>query len=275
VDKKYYALEKERFFQYRRDFVYTALVPYVKYVILNRDELTLLDNAVTKRGIDATAVYLAHQMNGGKRGETSDGGRVVVTGGSKGARYTEILAPERAKRFWEKANLAEDITVRFADRRVICGDDYLTTFTSTLGAGDVFTGLFIGLNAIGWDGGHALRAATLGAQHFIQNRTKPQIRDVIVMDEGHIRLGTVTELVDVISHHVDATGDPTRYGTISDTVITVTTTQLQHPFRELLALARDLASSRGRPADPRSPRNPKGASRACPSDRKPPRARRR
>jgi len=137
--------------------------------------------------------------------------------------------------------LAEGKSVRFANRRIVCGDDYLTSFSSTLGAGDVFTGIFIGLNAIGWDGGHALRAATLGAQHFILYRTRPQIREIITMDEHHIRMGTETELVDVISHHVAETGDPTRYGTITDTDITVTTTQIQHPFREVLALAQTIA----------------------------------
>ncbi|MBI5017348.1 MAG: carbohydrate kinase family protein [Deltaproteobacteria bacterium] len=244
IERKFYAVQEERFYGYKRDFVYSAILPYVKHIVLNRDELALLDNSVAKRGIDATATYLAHQMNRGRGGETLDGGHVVVTGGSKGARYTEILRPERAKGFWSKARLAEDKAVRFADRRIVCGDDYLTTFTSTLGAGDVFTGVFIGLVAIGWDGGHALRAATLGAQHFIQNRAKPKIRDMIAMDEEHIRLGTETELVDVISHHVDDSGDPTRYGTIADTVITVTTKQLQHPFREVLDVARTLAAGR-------------------------------
>jgi hypothetical protein len=246
VESKYYAVEKERFYQFRQDFIYTAIIPYVKYLVLNREELSLLDNSVTKRGIDATATYLAHQMNRGRRGEGAEGGRVVVTGGSKGGRYTEILDPERAKRFWKKAKLAEDKPVRFADRRIICGDDYLPNFTSTLGAGDVFTGIFIGLNAIGWDGGHALRAAALGAQHFIQHRTKPRIEDMIAVDETHIRLGTETELVDVISHHIAESGDPTRYGTITDTVITVTTTQIQHPFREILSLALSIAAKQGK-----------------------------
>jgi hypothetical protein len=242
VERKFYAVQEERFYGYKRDFIYSAVLPYVRHIILNRDELALLDNAVAKRGIDATATYLAHHMNRGRGGENLEGGRVIVTGGSKGARYTELLRPERAKVFWAKAKLAEDKAVRFADRRIICGDDYLTTFTSTLGAGDVFTGIFIGLNVIGWDGGHALRAATLGAQHFIQHRAKPAMRDMVAMDEEHIRLGTETELVDVISHHVGDSGHPTRYGTIADTVITVTTKQLQHPFREVLDLARQIAA---------------------------------
>lgn len=252
IDSKYYAIESERFYQYRQDFIYSAVIPYLKHIILNRDELALLDNSATKRGVDVTATYLAHQMNRGRRGESEEGGRVVITGGSKGARYVEILRPERAAAFWKKANLPEGKAVRFADRRIICGDDYLTSITTTLGAGDTFTGIFIGLNAIGWDGGHALRAATLGAQHFIQHRARPQIRDMIAMDEAHIRLGTETELVDVISHHVAETGDPTRYGTITDTVITVTATQIQHPFREVLALAVEIASKRGPAAPSRS-----------------------
>ncbi len=246
VTEKYYAVESERFYEYRQDFIYSAVVPYINYAILNRDELTLLDNSTMKRGIDAMATFLAHQMNSGRTGEQEEGGKVLITGGSQGARYTEIMRPERARVFWKKARLAEGKSVRFANRRIVCGDDYLTSFSSTLGAGDVFTGIFIGLNAIGWDGGHALRAATLGAQHFIQHRTKPQIREIMEMDEHHIRMGTETELVDVISHHVAETGDPTRYGTIANTDITVTTTQIQHPFREVLALAQRIAGRQAR-----------------------------
>jgi sugar/nucleoside kinase (ribokinase family) len=241
IESKYYAIENERFYGYRKDFIYTALLPYVKYMILNRDELSILDNAVAKRGIDATASYVARQMNGGKGRASEEGGKVVVTGGSKGARYTERLPGQRAEAFWRKAKLASDKQVRFAERRILCGDDYLPSLASTLGAGDVFTGIFIGLSAVRWDGGHALRAATLGAQHFIQSRTKPAIDDMIAMDELHVRLGTETELVDVIAHHIDESGHPTRYGTISDTLITVTTKQIQHPFREVIELATSLA----------------------------------
>ena len=66
------------------------------------------------------------------------------------------------------------------------------------------------------------------------------------IDKYHIRMGTETELVDVISHHVAETGDPTRYGTITNTDITVTTTQIQHPFREVLALAQTIAGKQTR-----------------------------
>ncbi|MBE0617184.1 MAG: carbohydrate kinase family protein, partial [Proteobacteria bacterium] len=230
LDGRYFTTEKERFYEYRQDLVYGAILPFVQYLILNRDELTALDDLVTKRGIDATASVVANRMNRGRQAESIEGGKIVVTGGSKGARLTERLNPERARLFWEKANLTEESKVRFAERRLVCGDDYVTDLTTTLGAGDVFTGVFVGLNALGWDGGHALRAATLGAQHFIRRRTKPQIADMIATDEEHILLGTETELVDVISHHLTASGDPTRYGTISDTVITIKTTQIQHPF---------------------------------------------
>ena len=99
-----------------------------------------------------------------------------------------------------------------------------------------WSSLGFGLIALGWDGGHVLRAATLGAQHFIQQRSKPTIDAMIAVDEEHARMGTGTELADVISHHLADSGDPTRYGTISDTVITVRTTQIQHPFREILEL---------------------------------------
>ncbi len=241
LETRYYTTEKERFFEYRKDFLYTAIIPYIQYLILNRDELIEIDNVVLKKGIDATASYIAHQMNRGRFAESYEGGKVIVTGGSKGARYTERLPRERALKFWKKAGLPDHLEIRFADRRIVCGDDYVTNLTSTLGAGDVFAGVFIGLNALGWDGGHALRAATLGAQHFIQHRTKPRIEDMVAVDEEHIRMGTETELQDVISHHIVASGDPTRYGTITDTTITILTRQIQHPFREIL----DLELSRG------------------------------
>ncbi|MHB8766381.1 MAG: hypothetical protein ACYDA8_18870 [Deferrisomatales bacterium] len=244
IRDKYYAVEAERFYQYRKDFVDAALLPYVQYLILNKEELELVDGSVAKRGIDAAASSVAQQMNRGGRGEGSQGGRVVVTGGSQGARYTERLSAERARVFWRKAGLPEGKPVGFADRRIVCGDDYVTSLVSTLGAGDLFSGVFVGLTALGWDGGHALRAATLAAQHFIQYRTRPSVQDLIAVDEAHVRLGTETELTDRISHYVRESGDPTRYGTISDTVITVLTAQIQHPFREVLALAQRFAERR-------------------------------
>ncbi|MFU8856810.1 MAG: hypothetical protein ACNA8S_07350 [Deferrisomatales bacterium] len=254
VEARYFTTEEERFFSYRKDLVYAAILPFVQYLILNRDELSALDDAVAKRGVDATASFVANRMNRGKREDCAEGGKVVVTGGSKGARLTERLSPERAAVFWRKAELPPDRAVRFGERRIVCGNDYVTELTTTLGAGDVFTGIFIGLTSLGWDGGHALRAATLGAQHFIRHRTQPRLADMVAVDEEHIRLGTETELLDVISHHLAAAGDPTRYGTISDTVITIRTTQIQHPFREILALEADRpgrwAAFSRRPAGP-------------------------
>ncbi len=237
VESSYYTVEREHFFSLRQDFLENVIIPYVEYLICNKDELTLLDDTAGKRGIDEAASLLSSRLNRGKRTGCQDGGKVIVTGGSKGARYTERLDPEQASTFWQKAELPATRAVRFAERRIVCGDDYVTHLTSTLGAGDVFSGISVGLIALGWDGGHVLRAATLGAQHFIQYRTKPTIDHMIAVDEEHARMGTETELADVISHHLDASGDPTRYGTISDTVITVRTTQIQHPFREILGLA--------------------------------------
>lgn len=237
IETQYYTTEKERYFSFRKDFIETAIIPFIQYLICNKDELTLLDNAAAKRGIDAAASLLCGRMNRGRQNESPEGGKVVVTGGSKGGRYTERLAPERAKAFWKKAKLPERQRLSFADRRIVCGDDYVTGLVSTLGAGDVFAGIMVGLTALGWDGGHALRAATLGAQHFIQHRTKPTIADMIAVDEEHMRMGTETELADVISHHVADSGDPTRYGTITNTIITVSTSQIQHGFREVLELA--------------------------------------
>lgn len=241
LEGRYYTVEKERFFDYRRDFFFTSILPYVQYMILNRDELGLIDNMVQKKGIDETASLLAHRMNRGRHNDCSEGGRLVVTGGSKGARYTERLTTEQAAVFWKKAHLPSSLSISFAERRLVCGDDYVTTLVSTLGAGDTFTGIFIGLSALGWDGGHALRAATLGAQHYIQTRQKPRVADMIVIDEGHIRMGTETEMVDVISHHVTDTGHATRYGIISDTIITIRTSQIHHPFRETVRHALEVA----------------------------------
>lgn len=241
LEDKYYTTEKERYFDYRKDFFYTSILPYIQYLVLNRDELALVDNVVHKKGIDDTASVIAHRMNRGKHGDCVEGGKVIVTGGSKGARFTERLSPERAVVFWQKAHLTNTLGISYAVRRLVCGDDYVTGLVSTLGAGDVFTGIFISLSALGWDGGHALRAATLGAQHFIQTRVKPRIGDMIEIDENHIRMGTETEMVDVVNHHVDLAGDNTRYGTIANTLVTIRTAQIHHPFRETLKLALTMA----------------------------------
>ncbi len=245
IRERYYAAGTERFYQYRKDFVDAALLPHVQVLILNKEELGMIDPSMGKRGIDAVAGGIAQQMNHGGHGDVTAGGRVVVTGGSQGARYTERLDPVRAQTFWLKAGLPEGKSVGFAGRRIVCGDDYVTDLVSTLGAGDLFSGIFLALMALGWDGGHALRAATLGAQFYIQRRQRPTIRDMIGVDESHVRMGTETELTDRISHSVRESGDPTRYGTISDTVVTVHTTQIQHPFREVLGLALRLAKGTG------------------------------
>lgn len=245
IRERYYAAGSERFYQYRKDFVEGALLPHVQFLILNKEELGMIDPSMGKRGIDAVASSVSHQMNRGGRGDVTSAGKVIVTGGSQGARYTERLDPARAQAFWFKAGLPEGKSVGFADRRIVCGDDYVTDLVSTLGAGDLFSGIFLALVALGWDGGHALRAATLGAQFYIQRRERPTIRDMIAVDEGHVRMGTETELTDRISHSVRESGDPTRYGTISDTVVTVHTTQIQHPFREVLGLAVRLANGVG------------------------------
>ncbi len=243
VAQKFYTTEKQHFFQYRKDFFYTSVLPYIHYLILNRDELALVDDVMDKKGIDETASHIANKMNRGKHGDSANGGNVVVTGGSQGARYTERLSPKMAALYWEKAHLPANLRIHFAERRLVCGDDYLTSLVSTLGAGDAFTAAMIGLTALGWDGGHALRAATLGAQHYIMTREHPRLSDMMALDEEHIRMGTETEMVDVISHHVDQSGDATRYGTISETVVTIRTAQIHHPFREALEVAMKMAGS--------------------------------
>jgi len=134
--------------------------------------------------------------------------------------------------------------MRYADRQIVCGDDFVDELSSTLGAGDTFTGIFIALKAIAWDSGHALRGATLGSQYFIRTRKRATIKDIVATDERHIMMGTETELRDIISHHLQESGDPTRYGTITDTIITIDTTQVHHPFREILALAKKIVAAK-------------------------------
>jgi hypothetical protein len=244
VENRYYSSVRERFLNSREEFLSDAVIPYIQYLILNTDELELLSGVVRRKGIDQTCSQLVRLMNRGRRGEETRGGRLLLTDGSKGVRYTERLTPKRAEIFWRKARMpeGEEFRVRFADRRIICGDDYIDELISTLGAGDTFAGIFIGLKGIGWDSGHAMRAASLGAQHFIRTRKRPQIKDIITADERHILMGTETELRDIISHHLSESGDPTRYGTITDTIITINTTQVHHPFREILDLAREIVA---------------------------------
>ncbi|MBN2706808.1 MAG: carbohydrate kinase family protein [Deltaproteobacteria bacterium] len=252
VNARYYTSRKERFFLNREEFIYDAILPFIQYLILNTDELQLLDKVVRRRGIDLICSQLVRLMNQGKKGENDKGGRLLLTEGSKGVRYTERLTPARALVYWKKARMPEDaiFKMRYADRRIICGDDFVDELISTLGAGDTFTGIFIALKALGWDSGHALRAATLGAQSFIRTRKRPQIKDLIAADERHIMMGTETELRDIISHHLQESGDPTRYGTITDTIITINTTQVQHPFREVLKLAQGIVKARKKPLKP-------------------------
>ncbi len=244
VANRYYSSVRESFLGSREEFLNDAVIPFVQYLILNTDELELLSGVVRRKGVDQTCSQLVRIMNRGRRGEETRGGRLLLTDGSKGVRYTERLTPKRAEIFWRKARMPEgdEFRVRFADRRIICGDDYLDELVSTLGAGDTFAGIFIGLKGLGWDSGHAMRAASLGAQHFIRTRKRPRISDIAATDERHILMGTETELRDIISHHLSESGDPTRYGTITDTIITINTTQVHHPFREIMELAREIVA---------------------------------
>ncbi|MBN2705658.1 MAG: hypothetical protein JXR89_04370 [Deltaproteobacteria bacterium] len=248
VASRYYTSRQERFFNSREELIHDAIIPFIQYLILNTDELLLMDSVVRRRGIDLTCSQLVRQMNQGKKGENNKGGRLLLTEGSKGVRYTERLTPARAQLYWRKARMPEDtiFRMRYADRRIICGDDFIEELVSTLGAGDTFAGIFIALKAIGWDSGHALRAATLGAQFFIRTRQRPRIKDLIAADERHIMMGTETELRDIISHHLHESGDPTRYGTITDTIITINTTQIHHPFAEILRLAQGIVARKKR-----------------------------
>ncbi len=246
VESRYYTSRKERFFSNREEFLYDAVIPFIQYLILNTEELLLLDGVSRRKGIDLTSSQLVRHMNQGKKGENNKGGRLLLTDGSKGVRYTERLTPARALIYWKKARMPEDVIfrMRYADRRIICGDDFIDELSSTLGAGDTFAGIFIALKALAWDSGHALRGATLGAQYFIRTRQRPQVKDLVLTDERHIMMGTETELRDIISHHLQESGDPTRYGTITDTIITINTTQVHHPFREILKLAQKIVADK-------------------------------
>ncbi|MCD6270103.1 MAG: hypothetical protein J7J71_08225, partial [Deltaproteobacteria bacterium] len=233
VEARYYTSQKERFFRDREELLYDAVIPFIQYIILNVDELMLLDRVIRRKGKDAVMRQLVRHMNQGKKGENNKGGRLLLTDGSKGVRYIERLTPARALLYWKKALMPEDtiFKMRYADRQIVCGDDFVDELSSTLGAGDTFTGIFIALKAIAWDSGHALRGATLGSQYFIRTRKRATIKDIVATDERHIMMGTETELRDIISHHLQESGDPTRYGTITDTIITIDTTQVHHPFR--------------------------------------------
>lgn len=246
VAARYYTSRKEHFFNSREELIYNAVIPFIQYMILNVDELMLLDKAIHRKGKDLTCRQLVRNMNQGRKGENNRGGRLLLTDGSKGVRYTERLTPSRALLYWKKARMPEDtiFRMRYADRQIVCGDDFVDELSSTLGAGDTFTGIFVALKALSWDSGHALRGATLGSQYFIRTRNRPLIKDLIVTDERHIMMGTETELSDIISHHLQESGDPTRYGTITDTVITINTTQVQHPFREILDLAKEIVAAK-------------------------------
>ncbi|MCK5540470.1 MAG: hypothetical protein KAI69_06030 [Deltaproteobacteria bacterium] len=246
VESRYYTSRKERFFSNREEFLYDAVIPFIQYLILNTEELLLLDGVAWRKGVDLSSSQLVRHMNQGKKGENNKGGRLLLTDGSKGVRYTERLTPARALLYWKKARMPEDtiFRMRYADRRIICGDDFIDELSSTLGAGDTFAGIFIALKALAWDSGHALRGATLGAQYFIRTRQRPKIKDLIATDERHIMMGTETELRDIISHHLQESGDPTRYGTITDTIITINTTQVHHPFREILELAKKIVAEK-------------------------------
>ena len=246
VESRYYTSRKERFFSNREELLYDSVIPFIQYLIFNTEELLLLDGVARRKGIDLTSSQLVRHMNQGKKGENNKGGRLLLTEGSKGVRYTERLTPSRALLYWKKARMPEDtiFRMRYADRRIICGDDFIDELASTLGAGDTFAGIFIALKALSWDSGHALRGATLGAQYFIRTRQRPKIKDLVATDERHIMMGTETELRDIISHHIQESGDPTRYGTITDTIITINTTQVHHPFREILKLAQKIVAEK-------------------------------
>ncbi len=246
VESRYYTSRKERFFSNREEFLFDAVIPFIQYMILNIEELHLLDGVSRRKGIDLTCSQLVRHMNQGTKGENNKGGRLLLTDGSKGVRYTERLTPARALLYWKKARMPEGVIfkMRYADRRIICGDDFIDELTTTLGAGDTFAGIFIALKALSWDSGHALRGATLGAQYFIRTRQRPKLEDLVLTDERHIMMGTETELRDIISHHLQESGDPTRYGTITDTIITINTTQIHHPFREIFKLAQKIVTEK-------------------------------
>ncbi|MBU0514336.1 MAG: carbohydrate kinase family protein, partial [Proteobacteria bacterium] len=231
----YFRRRQLKWFETGQELVYRRVLPYTKYLILNRDELIELEPSVELKGLELVMRQVARDMNHGRKEFPVDGGRVLVSDGKRGARYAELLDREVGHHFWKEYGLDSGEEFQFAERVLSAGDDNVIQLTSTLGAGDTFAGVFIGLIALGWDVGHAIRAATLGAQYYIANRQEPMISDLIDTEDEHTMTGTFGNFRDMVTFHLPGGGVATPYGSVIDKVITIRTTQIHYPFWEVVA----------------------------------------
>jgi hypothetical protein len=231
----YFRRRQLKWFETGPELIYRRVLPYVKYLILNREELLDLEPSVELKGLELVMRQVARDMNHGRKEFPVEGGRVLVSDGKRGARYAELLDRDVGRHYWQKYAQNPSEGFDFAERVLSTGDDNVVRLTSTLGAGDTFAGVFIGLTALGWDVGHAIRAATLGAQFYIANRQEPMISDLIDTEDEHTMSGTFGNFRDMVTFHLPGGGVQTPYGTIVDKVVTIRTTQIHYPFWEVVA----------------------------------------
>ncbi|MBW2645252.1 MAG: hypothetical protein JRE23_03550 [Deltaproteobacteria bacterium] len=230
----YFSKREMRFFESGKEIIYRIILPYVKYMILNRDELLTLDPSMEVKGLEKTMQETARAMGHGRKSFSTEGGKLIVSDGKRGAKFAERLDKDLATEFLKKTDFNPNLEFNFLERILSVGDDNVLQFQTTLGAGDLFTGILIGLKVLGWDIGHAIRAAALGSQYFISSRQQPMLSDIYEMDYEHRLYGTFGNFRDMLIFHCSGEGDPTRYGTIVDKIIGIRTTQINHPFVEIV-----------------------------------------
>lgn len=230
----YFRKRERRFFQSGKELIHRRILPYVEYMILNRDELLALDPPMELKGLEKTMQETARAMNHGRKNYPTQGGKLIVSDGKRGAKFAEVLDKDTASEFLKKSDCSPGLGFTFTERLLSVGDDDVLEFETTLGAGDIFSGIIIGLKVLGWDMGHAIRAGALAAQHFISTRQHPMLSDIYEKDYEHRLYGTFGNFRDTLIFHCPGEGDPTEYGTIVDRVIAIRTTQINHPFIEIV-----------------------------------------
>lgn len=232
--RSYFRRRMLRWFESPKELIERRVLPYTSHMILNREELASLEPGIEIKGLERCMLEIARSMNHGRASFSLSGGKLLVSDGRRGVKLAELLAREDAEVFWEKCNLGPVHGFKYAERIISTGDDNVIKFISTLGAGDTFTGIFIGLAALGWDMGHAMRAATLGAQYFIKTRKLPHLSDLVALDNEHTRCGTFGKLKDSLFFHMDGGGVLTRYGAIVEKTNAMHTNQLHRPFSDIV-----------------------------------------
>ncbi len=232
--KSYFRRRMLRWFESPKELIERRVLPYTSHMILNREELASLEPGIEIKGLERCMLEIARNMNHGRASFSVSGGKLLVSDGRRGVKLAELLAREDAEIFWEKCNLGPVNGFKYAERIISTGDDNVIKFISTLGAGDTFTGIFIGLAALGWDMGHAMRAATLGAQYFIKTRKLPYLSNLVSLDNEHTRCGTFGRLKDSLFFHMDGGGVLTRYGAIVEKTNAMHTNQLHRPFSDIV-----------------------------------------